>query len=60
MNDRICGSLWFNAPSHALVEQLSFGRTSVADLLFAFGAFVDVPMRPRMAYIAVPEDEGCV
>jgi hypothetical protein len=31
-----------------------------AGLEFAIGAFVDVPMRPRMAHVAIPNNQSRV
>lgn len=39
-------------------SDLCFGRAFVACLDFALCAFVNVPMRSRMAQITVPEDKG--
>jgi hypothetical protein len=41
----------------ATLGDLGFGRAFVARLDLALCAFVDVPMRSRVAQIAVPEDE---
>lgn len=41
-------------------RELRLGRAWPTRLQLAVGALVDVPMRPRVAHVAVPEYEGRV
>jgi hypothetical protein len=39
---------------------LRFRHASFASLQFALGTFVDPPVRPGVAHVAIPKDEGGV